>query len=395
MTMSEVGRPGQLVDPINGGDVAGDGTLLSVAEIQQRFREERARRGLAAAPRSTAPHASPACSTSAATSPHPATPLPDPRTAAAAPTTAPAPVRTPAAVSAVKPAAGRAPEPAPEPAPTANRNGRRQLPTDRVHSTPTAHTVAAASGTAARRRPLEIPPGWVRVLAGHSGAGASTVALALADAAAAAGRPSQVIEAAAPSRSGLVSAASRELDVDESGAWRRGSRPHAATSVPVTITRRAGERQPSGWPTVQAAGELLVAVDLGLVPTDAVADVAGKLLVVVCRATIPGVRLTEQLLNRLADSTVVVAMLGGRRWPGEVAASAGPRLRALRDAGRVVTVPLDGHLAVTGPTHVPLPKAVLAAGRALLGLIDAAGPGGVSAPPTTAQTAPRQKGTTR
>jgi len=58
MTMSEVGRPGQLVDPINGGDVAADGTLLSVAEIQQRFREERARRGLAAAPRAAAPHPS-------------------------------------------------------------------------------------------------------------------------------------------------------------------------------------------------------------------------------------------------------------------------------------------------------------------------------------------------
>jgi hypothetical protein len=56
MTMSEVGRRDQLIDPVNGGDVAADGTLLSVAEIQQRFREERARRGLAAAPR-TAPAA--------------------------------------------------------------------------------------------------------------------------------------------------------------------------------------------------------------------------------------------------------------------------------------------------------------------------------------------------
>ncbi len=384
--MSEVGRSGQLVDPVNGGDVAADGSLLSVAEIQQRFREERARRGLAAPPR-TAP--SRTASTRAAANTPTAGPHSAEPTVAAAATS----VRPAAAVSVVKAPA----EPTAEPA------RPQQHPSGPARSTPTAaHAVSAPASTSSaatssdvRRRPLDIPADWVRVLAGHSGAGASTIALALADAAAAAGRPSQVIEAASPSRSGLVGAASRELDVDESGAWRRGSRPHAATSVPVTITRRAEDRQPSGWPTIQTSGQLLVSVDLGLVPADAVADVAGGLVVVVCRATIPGVRLTEQLLDRLADSTVVVAMLGGRRWPGEVTASAGPRLRALRDANRVVTVPLDGHLAVTGPTHVPLPKAVLAGGRALLGLIDAARPGDVSAPPTPAQTAPRQKGTTR
>lgn len=398
--MSEVGRPGQLVDPIKGGDVVADGTLLSVAEIQQRLREERARRGLAAAARATC-HASATRPTAPAIPPIADTATPDPGTAAAIPTTATAAtsVRSPATVSVVKATA----EPSSERVPTGNGYGQRQLPSApgrsrlrAAHSAPAASSTApAASGTDARRR-LDIPADWVRVLAGHSGAGASTVALALADAAAATGRSSQVIEAASPSRSGLISAASRELDVDESGAWRRGSRPHSATSVSVTITRRAGDRQPFGWPTIQAAGELLVAVDLGLVPTDAVAGVAGGLAVVVCRATIPGVRLTEQLLDRLADSTVVVvAMLGGRRWPGEVTASAGRRLRALRDADRVVTVPLDGHLAVTGLTHVPLPKAVLAGGRALLGLIDAAGPGGVNASPTLAQPAPRQKGTTR
>jgi hypothetical protein len=282
--------------------------------------------------------------------------------------------------------------------------GDEQTCTAPVHPAPTApapapSSAAPASATSladAARRPLDIPAGWVRVLAGHSGAGASTVTLALADAAAANGRSSQVIEAASPSRSGLVSAASRELDVDESGAWRRGSRPHAVTSVAVTISRRAEERQPSSWPAIRADSELLVAVDLGLVPTDALASAGGGPVVVVCRATIPGVRLTEQLLDRLVDSTVAVAMLGGRRWPDEVTASASPRLRALRDAGRVVTVPLDGHLAVTGPTHVPLPKAVLAGGRALLGLIDATRSGSAGASPNlTAQSAPRKRGKTR
>ena len=43
MSLSEVGVPGQRVDVLNGGDVAPDGRLLSVAEIQQAFRELRAR----------------------------------------------------------------------------------------------------------------------------------------------------------------------------------------------------------------------------------------------------------------------------------------------------------------------------------------------------------------
>src|SRR4051812_49708887 len=42
MSLSEVGGPGQRVDVLNGGDVAPDGRLLSVAEIQQAFRELRA-----------------------------------------------------------------------------------------------------------------------------------------------------------------------------------------------------------------------------------------------------------------------------------------------------------------------------------------------------------------
>ncbi|MBN9618127.1 MAG: hypothetical protein J0H43_00075 [Actinobacteria bacterium] len=242
---------------------------------------------------------------------------------------------------------------------------------------------------------LDLGPSWVRVLDGHSGAGASTVALAIADAVAGAGRPSHLIEAAPASRSGLVSAASRELDVDATGAWRRGTRPHPATSVHVTIDRRTEDKQPTSWPATEAANAaLLVTVDLGLVPSEALGRVAGGRTVVVCRATIPGVRLTEQLLNRLDETSVVVAMLGGRRWPGEVTASCGPRLYALRAAGQVVTVPVDGHLAITGPTHVPLPKAVLAAGHALLGLLDSAHEGAASPTAHGALRSPK-KGTPR
>lgn len=369
MTMSEVGRAGQLVDPVNGGDVAADGTLLSVAEIQQRFREERARRGLAATP-----------------------PTAVARPAAATPPPSAAPDDTASHDRAVEtPVPPASVESFPPPAAPRTVNVSTKTPA------PEAPAAPHPSGSTSESRGLDMPASWVRVLAGHSGAGASTTALCITDAAAAAGQRSQIIESAPASRSGLVSAASRELDVDETGAWRRGTRPHPVSSAHVTITRRTEDRQPAGWPATESTNpaDLLVALDLGLVPTDALASVVGGPIVVACRSTVPGVRLTEQLLDRLADPGVVVAMLGGRRWPGEVTASCGPRLRALRDAGRVVTVPLDGHLAVTGPTHVPLPKAVLAAGRTLLGLIEAARSGGVSAPPNPAQSAPRQKGTTR
>jgi hypothetical protein len=131
-----------------------------------------------------------------------------------------------------------------------------------------------------------------------------------------------------------------------------------------------------------------------VVPGDALGRVGRGPIVVACRATIPGVRLTEQLLNRLNDATVAVAMLGGRRWPGEVTSSCGPRLSALRAAGRVVAVPIDGHLAITGPTHLPLPKAVFAAGRALLGLLDFAHEGAASPTAHGALRSPK-KGTPR
>jgi hypothetical protein len=346
MTMSEVGRRDQLVDPVTGGDVAADGTLLSVAEIQQRFREERARRGLAATPGNASDHAGALAQT----------PPAGPGAVDEPPATAPREVIV------------SNPAPLPEPAPAAVSPAGEAGAHPRIARSPATPTSAAAVGG------LDLHASWVRVLAGHSGAGASTVALAIADAAAGAGRPSQLIETAPASRSGLVSAASRELDVDATGAWRRGTRPHPTTAVHVTIDRRTEDRQPTAWPSTDSTirGELLVTVDLGMVAGDALVRAAGGPIVLVCRATIPGVRLTEQLLNRLDESPVVVAVLGGRRWPGEVTSSCGPRLGALRASGLVVTVPVDGHLAITGLTHTPLPKAVLGAGRELLGLLHSA-----------------------
>jgi hypothetical protein len=228
----------------------------------------------------------------------------------------------------------------------------------------------------------ELESGWLAVLAAHAGAGASTVALAISDAAAADGSRVHLVDTAHPFRSGLVAAASEELGADVTGAWRRGRR------TGVTIDRRATDVAPTGWP-VPPVGESppLTVVDLGLADPEDLTRLAGNRTraVVVCRPTVPGVRLTEQLLEQLAPQAVVVAAIGPSRWPGEVTGSLGPRLRALRTAGRVVPVPTDRRLQVTGPTSSPLPRPLRAAGRSLLELRDEGRPGAVtrSSAPTT------------
>lgn len=218
-----------------------------------------------------------------------------------------------------------------------------------------------------------IPAGCVVVLAAHAGAGASTVALAVSDVAAAADRRVHLVETAHPARSGLVAAASVELGSDATGGWRRGRRGR------ITIDRRAADTEPRGRPTPPdgegpvVSGPVVSVIDIGL---PAPADLprlatARSRTVVVCRATLPGMRLTEQVLNRLNAALVVVAAVGPPRWPGEVIASLGPRLLELRAAGRVVPVPVDGRLQIAGLTGASLPKPVLAAGRALWALLDA------------------------
>jgi len=226
-----------------------------------------------------------------------------------------------------------------------------------------------------------LPSGWITVLAAHAGAGASTVALAISDAAAAIGRSVHLIENARPARSGLVAAASAELGLDESGAWRRGLRSA------VVIDRRASEEAPSGWPAPPKDGAGVTVVDLGADGWDCAT--AGPInTVVVCRLTVPGARLIEHVLDEIGDQPVVVAAVGPARWPGEVTSSAGPRLRALRLAGRLVSVPLDQRIQVTGLTDRPLPRSVVAAGRALLQLLDPAHPATARPSTTTTTTAP-------
>lgn len=206
-------------------------------------------------------------------------------------------------------------------------------------------------------RPVPVPGMRVAALAGHTGAGCSTVALAIADAATADGVV-HLIDIASPRHSALAGASSRELGCDESGAWRRGTRNA------VWIDRRAQEHPQRSWPSLDDAAAWTV-VDYGAVE-EAIEPAAGQVAVAVCRLTVPGITGMERLLASTTTPTLV-AVVGAHRWPGQVTAAAGTHVQAARAAGRVFTVPIDHRLNLTGLGPDPLPKPVAAAGRRLLG----------------------------
>ena len=273
---------------------------------------------------------------------------------------------------------------------------------DRLSVAELQHALRIARAARERRPipPVDLPDAgsttqWLAVLAAHSGAGASTVALGLADVCQQRStRAVHLVEWAEPQRSGLVAATIDELGVDASGLWRHGQRdgvavhrrtrpaiapthPTTATTPPITATGR------SHWPsdgtttagTVAGASPVII-LDLSgtateLDPTLVIATV------VVLRATVPGVRAAETLLESLTRRAhpattprIVAAALGARRWNAAAAAALGPRLRELREQGQLITVPVDRRLAITGPTAAPLPTPVLAAARDLLAALD-------------------------
>jgi hypothetical protein len=324
VTPSAVVAPGRRVDLVASGTALEDGELLSVAEIQEALHNLRARR---------------TCDVDLGAVPE----------------------QSPVEL-AIKPS-----EPLPA---TESRSAAR-----------------CADDTEPARGGVEPDPRWVCVIAAHAGAGASTVALAIVDAASTAARTTNLVETAHPTRSGLVAATNSELGLDASGVWRRGSRGR------VTIDRRAGGELPTGWPILPQSADGLIVVDLGLPTPDSLERLAvsGCRIVVVCRPTVPGVRRAEHLLTVL-PGPVIVASVGGGRWPGEVNASLGPHLRDRRGHNAVVAVPTDRHFEVTGPTSSSLPKSIAAAGRSLLALIDARSTKAHTAP---ARSTARRKGTPR
>lgn len=235
---------------------------------------------------------------------------------------------------------------------------------------------AARSGSSGLWSALQSGSRVVVVVAGHPGAGASMVALAVAEALC--GRSGsarvQLVDYAEPHRSGLVAAAGSELGVDGAG-WRRGRRG-ALDLARRGEPGRPGEELPQPPAPGGRAGDRWLVLDPGWVDPGwaatfelsrtglASAGLPGARLIVVTRASVPGVRQTEGVLDLLGEPAVLAAV-GPRRWPPVVTASCGPRLRAAVVAGRLVRVPLDRRLAVRGLTADRLPPRVAAAGRAL------------------------------
>jgi hypothetical protein len=214
----------------------------------------------------------------------------------------------------------------------------------------------------------------VPVLAASSGAGATTVAAALADAAQLRGCAVMLVDTADGARSGLARAARNE------GPARPGPRPGSriryswraqavlarAETTSARLTAADLPPPPYWLPPGRRVG--MTVVDLASDPwrlatnpaTGAGAWLApaggGTHPMVVVRPTVPGVIHAEQVLARLEHwgrrGTVALprqlVVVGVRKWPARVAAGAGARVQALIPT--TIFLPHDGELAVDGVT---------------------------------------------
>lgn len=205
----------------------------------------------------------------------------------------------------------------------------------------------------------------VRVVVGATGScGATTLSLALATAR---GGSARVVECAAAAASGLAAAARTELGVDSAG-WVRGARD-------TVLLDRLGPAAASGgaWPRpAPLAGLAFTVLDAGATPDPgwvAATVAAADALVVVARATTPGLRRLETRLTQLRlGQRAVVALVGSPRgrWPTLLLADAGPLTRGLADEGLLVGVPWHPQLELRGITPAPLPAPLVAAAARVL-----------------------------
>ena len=198
--------------------------------------------------------------------------------------------------------------------------------------------------------------------------GATTVALALATAA---GR-ARVLETCAGNLSGLGYAAESELGMVER-QWRRGSRGE------VVIDRRADLLgSPQQVPVPASLATPLTVVDSSWDPAGLLESPGwlgdlvrtGPAVVLVARATIPGLRRLETALQAVGESRAVAVTVGAKRWPRPVEQSAGVAVRRLRAEGRIVYVPHDPALAIAGLTPDPLPPSIVRSARSVLTLLE-------------------------
>lgn len=206
-------------------------------------------------------------------------------------------------------------------------------------------------------RPAEVT---VLVAGCHGGAGASTVAVAIATAT---DGPARVVECADPARSGLAGAATAEFGVTGDGGWAVGTRDQ------VTLCRRLTDPRCLPPPP---EGALVTVVDAGApgVPRPPWlrewAAAGPGVVVLVTTASTYGMRhleVTAESLPAMDPAALVVAVRGPdvRRWPKGL--PVGPVAAGAREAGRLVVVPQEKPLTWAGLETGPVPGGLLAAAR--------------------------------
>lgn len=199
----------------------------------------------------------------------------------------------------------------------------------------------------------------VLVVGAHSWAGTSSVAIALADLVSRRLGRTILIDTNPRAASGLLAVARQELP--PRGGWAVGTRGSVEVRRPLHSDR---VREPA------ATGDGLVFVDAGCHDASRVDRGGHAAVVLVCRATIPGLRFAEAALHRLAAPGILLAAVGHRRLPRVVEASAGLRVAELLASGRVVCFDHDRRLATEGLDDRPLPKTLLASASRLLDVLE-------------------------
>lgn len=198
----------------------------------------------------------------------------------------------------------------------------------------------------------------ILVIGCGGGAGASTVALVLAQAA---GR-ARVVECASAGCSGLAGASTAELG-DVGDGWVQGRRDD------VVVIRRANQQDgrdelaapPRGVPggiTVVDAGGNLRGLLAGPGWLSQLARSCPR-MVLVARCSLPGVARLEADLSTLGGDRCVAVLVGvPQEVPRPINHALGSSTRELRRLGRLHLMPHDARLAMAGITTERLPGAL-------------------------------------
>jgi hypothetical protein len=215
-----------------------------------------------------------------------------------------------------------------------------------------------------RQRSGTTTPAWIaerssgcltRVRGAQPGAGASTVAVALADAVTDGGVVT-VVDLAVDDAFGVSASIDARADLALRG-WSGGRRGGVRVVRPVDDV--------AGADTIP--GHVIVDTQ------DWVWHVDSDVLVT--RATVPSVLRAEgALADRSADA---IAVVGASNWPAAARACFGPRLKAMDVQKRIVFFPSESELEINGLSAEPLPASTARAARRLLDLLerDAVAPG--------------------